>query len=52
MIKIEHAQTVLTEDDIKALKLKTKEHTTKGALAKAVEHYLACEHTHEELPDS
>ena len=43
MTKIMHLQTVLMEDDIEALKLKTGESTTKDALAKAVAHYLECE---------
>ena len=45
MTKIMHVQTVLMEDDIEALKLKTGESTTKDALAKAVAHYLECEYT-------
>ncbi len=45
MAKIMHAQTVLTTDDIEALKQKTGETSTKDALAKAVTHYLECEYT-------
>jgi hypothetical protein len=45
MVKIMHAQTVLTEDDIEALKTKTGESSTKDAIAKAVSHYLECEYT-------
>ena len=45
MAKIMHAQTVLTEDDIEALKQKTGESSTKDAIAKAVSHYLECEYT-------
>jgi hypothetical protein len=45
MAKIMHAQTVLTEDDIEALKQKTGETSTKDAIAKAVSHYLECEYT-------
>ncbi len=45
MAKIMHAQTVLTTDDIEALKQKTSESSTKDALAKAVTHYLECEYT-------
>jgi hypothetical protein len=45
MAKIMHAQTVLTVDDIEALKEKTSETSTKDALAKAVSHYLDCEYT-------
>lgn len=40
-----HAQTVLTVDDIEALKQKTGETSSKDALAKAVHHYLECEFT-------
>jgi hypothetical protein len=45
MAKIMHAQTVLTVDDIEALKQKTGESSTKDAVAKAVTHYLECEYT-------
>lgn len=45
MEKIMHAQTVLSEEDIEALKKKTGEPNTKDALAKAVEHYLECDYT-------
>lgn len=45
MVKIMHAQTVLTEEDIEALKTKTGESSTKDAIAKAVTHYLECEYT-------
>ncbi|MCE8425072.1 MAG: DUF5371 family protein [Candidatus Methanoperedens sp.] len=45
MAKIMHAQTVLTIEDIEALKEKTGENSTKDALAKAVTHYLECEYT-------
>jgi hypothetical protein len=45
MVKIMHVQTVLKEDDIEALKLKTGESTTKEAITKAVTHYLECEYT-------
>ncbi len=45
MTKIMHAQTVLTVDDIEALKQKTGESSTKDAIAKAVSHYLECEYT-------
>jgi hypothetical protein len=48
MAKIMHVQTVLTMDDIEALKVKTGEPSTKDALAKAVQHFLDCEYTHEE----
>jgi hypothetical protein len=45
MVKIVHAQTVLTVEDIEALKSKTGETNTKDALSKAVQHYLECEYT-------
>lgn len=45
MVKIMHAQTVLTVDDIERLKEKTGEINTKDALAKAVSHFLDCEYT-------
>ena len=45
MAKIMHAQTVLTVEDIEALKEKTGEPNTKDALEKAVTHYLESEYT-------
>jgi hypothetical protein len=48
MAKIMHVQTVLTEEDIEALKQKTGETSTKEALTKAVSHYLECEYTQAE----
>jgi len=45
MAKIVHAQTVLSEDDLVALKQKCKESSTKEALSIAVQHYLECEYT-------
>jgi hypothetical protein len=45
MTKIMHVQTVLTVEDIEALKRKTGESSTKEAVAKAVMHYLECEYT-------
>jgi hypothetical protein len=48
MTKIMHVQTVLTVDDIEALKQKTGENSTKDALEKAVHHYLECEYTQAE----
>ncbi|MEL4305316.1 DUF5371 family protein [Methanococcoides sp. LMO-2] len=44
-MKIVHAQTVLAEDQLEALKKKTGETSTKDALSKAVDHYLECEYT-------
>ncbi len=48
MAKIMHAQTVLTVEDIDALKLKTGESAVKDAIARAVAHYLECEYTNVE----
>ncbi len=48
MVRIVHAQTVLLEDELEALKQKTNEDTTKDALATAIHHYLECEYTHED----
>lgn len=45
MKNLQHAQTVLTEEDIEALKKKTGESAIKDAIAKAVTHYLECENT-------
>ncbi|MBC2699671.1 MAG: DUF5371 domain-containing protein [ANME-2 cluster archaeon] len=45
MSKIMHAQMVIIEDDLIALKEKSGEKNTKDALAKAVAHYLECEYT-------
>jgi hypothetical protein len=45
MSKIMHAQMVIIEDDLLALKEKSGEKNTKDALAKAVAHYLECEYT-------
>ena len=45
MVKIVHAQTVLAEDDLNALKQKCNESSTKDALSAAVQHYLECEYT-------
>ncbi len=47
MVRIVHAQTVLLEDELEALKQKTNEETTKDALA-AIHHYLECAYTHED----
>ncbi|KAF5410785.1 MAG: DUF5371 family protein [Euryarchaeota archaeon] len=45
MTKIVHVQTVLTDDDLAALKQKSGHKTTKDAVATAVEHYLECPYT-------
>ncbi|RLG22110.1 hypothetical protein DRN72_02960 [Methanosarcinales archaeon] len=48
MVKIVHAQTVITIEDLLALKEKTGESSTKDAIAKAIEHYLKCPYTADE----
>ena len=45
MAKILHVQTVMTEEDLKALKAKSGRTTTKDAVIAAVEHYLECPYT-------
>ena len=47
-MRIEHVQTVLTEDELKRLLELTGERTKKDALRKAVEHYLHCPHVGKE----
>ena len=42
-MKIVHVQSVLPEDVIIALKIKTGEPSTKDAISKAVYHYLDCQ---------
>lgn len=42
-MKIVHVQSVLPQEDVVALKVKTKESSIKDALSKAVYHYLKCE---------
>ncbi|MBW6517936.1 MAG: DUF5371 domain-containing protein [ANME-2 cluster archaeon] len=42
-MKIVHVQSVLPEEDIIALKLKTGESSTKDAISKAVYYYLDCD---------
>ncbi len=49
MVKIMHAQTVLTVEDIEALKRKTGESSIKDAVAEAVKHYLECEYMQEDM---
>jgi hypothetical protein len=41
-MKIIHVQSVLPEDVVIALKIKTGESSTKDAISKAVYHYLHC----------
>ncbi|WP_157196598.1 DUF5371 family protein [Methanococcoides burtonii] len=44
-MKIVHAQTVLAEEQLLALKDKCNNTSTKEALIIAVEHYIECEYT-------
>lgn len=37
-----HVQSVLPQEDVTALKIKTGESSVKEAISKAVYHYLAC----------
>lgn len=37
-----HVQSVLPEEDVIALKVKTNTHFVKDAISKAVYHYLSC----------
>ncbi len=41
--KIVHVQSVLPEEDVLALKMKTGESSVKEAISKAVYHYLKCD---------
>jgi len=45
MSRIVHAQTILEEDTLLELKERTREHTTKDAISKAIDHYLECKNT-------
>lgn len=47
MSNIVYAVTIISEDDLIALKLKTGEKTVKGALNEAVAHYIKCDHSEE-----
>jgi hypothetical protein len=51
MIKIVHVQSVLPEEDAKALKIKTRESSIKEAVSKAVYHYLNCQKTDDDEDD-
>ncbi|MCL7414852.1 MAG: DUF5371 domain-containing protein [ANME-2 cluster archaeon] len=44
-MKIVHVQSVLPEEDVIALKIKTGEPSTKDAISKAVYCYLECENS-------
>lgn len=48
MVKIVHAQTLLSEEMLHELKEKSGEKATKDAITKAVDHYLECQYTHDE----
>lgn len=43
-----HFQTILYESDMKKLKTKSGQQSTKDALGTAVEHYLKCKNTKEQ----
>ena len=43
-MKIVHVQSVLPEEDVVALKEKTKESSIKEAISSAVYHYLECKY--------
>lgn len=43
-MKLVNVQTILSESVLNELKEKTGVYTTKGAIAKAVEHFLTCQH--------
>lgn len=45
IVKLVHAQTILEEDQLEELKERTREHTTKDAISKAIDHYLECKDT-------
>lgn len=42
-MKIVHVQSVLPQEDVIALKEKTRESSVKEAISKAVYHYLKCD---------
>lgn len=48
MVKLVHAQTILSEEMLNELKKKTGEKATKDAINTAIEHYLTCHYTHED----
>lgn len=48
MVKLIHAQTILSEGALSELKRKAGKNTAKDAIAVAVNHYLDCQHVHQE----
>lgn len=48
MVKLVHAQTILSEEALSELKRKAGKNATKDAIAEAVKHYLDCQHTYQE----
>lgn len=46
-MKYVHVQSVLPQEDVIALKIKSGESSIKEAISKAVYHYLKCDKTHE-----
>jgi len=44
-VKLVHAQTILEAAQLEELKERTREHTTKEAISKAIDHYLECKNT-------
>lgn len=46
-MKFVHVQSMLYYEDVIALKQKSGESSIKGAISKAVYHYLKCERVHE-----
>jgi hypothetical protein len=45
MTKIVHVQSVLPNEDVIALKVKTGEASIKEAISKAIYHYLKCQNS-------
>jgi hypothetical protein len=46
-MKFVHVQSVLPQEDVIALKVKSGESSIKEAISKAVYHYLKCDKTYE-----
>jgi hypothetical protein len=47
-MKIVHVQSILPEEDVIALKIKSGESSIKEAISKAVYHYLKCDLAHKD----
>lgn len=45
MAKLVHVQTIIEEELLIELKVRTGEHSTKDAVSKAIHHYLECKDT-------